>query len=354
MNAATLPDSMVENDSMMEKVKNSAFWLRVTCAVFLTLLAFYVLLLFIDPGQVVAILSKVSMSAVLLGFLFYIGSTCFRAARFCVIHPKVSMHTFFSIVSVHTLFTNILPARTGELAFPVLLKHVDRSSFLSSLSMLFIVRIFDLVAVFVLFFAALTMTYSQLDARLHTPMLAVSFAFIAGLAVIVGVLVFGKRSLPVARRLLFFDGLKNSRITAWAFSKLEILLDSFQIIRKAHALWRIMFFSILIWLCNYITVFIIVRSMGLDLSVWILTLGLTFSVLFSSLPIHGIGFFGTLEGAWTLIFLSFGAAKEISFATGLGFHIFNIIYLVVLGILGMVHLVFLRSRKGEKWQASLA
>lgn len=334
-------------DSILAKVKSQNFWLRVAGAAFLTLLTFYVLFLFIDPAQTIAILSQVSMTAVLLGFLFYMGSTFFRAARFHVVHPSVSTRTFFSIASIHTLLTNVLPARTGELTFPVLLKRIDGSSFISSLSMLFVVRIFDLIAVFILFFAALAMTYSRLDARLHLPMLAVSIAFLIGLALVFCVLVFGKRALAIARRMLFFDGLKNSRVTGWIFSKLELLLDGFQVIRKTRALSRIILFSIIIWLCNYVTVLILVRSMGLNLSILVLTLGLTFSTLFSSLPIHGIGSFGTLEGAWTLIFLSFGAPKEIALATGFGFHIFNIGYLVVLGILGMIHLIFLQDREGR-------
>ncbi len=328
-------------DSILMKTRSPGFWLRVTGAAFLTLLAFYMLFLFIDPSDVIDILSQVSVTAVVLGFVFYAGSTLFRAARFHVIHPPVPTRTFFSIASVHTLLTNVLPARSGELAFPVLLKRVDGSSFISSLSMLLVVRIFDLIAVFALFFIALAMTYPRLDARLHLPMLAVSLAFIAGLTAIFGILIFGKRALAIARRLLFFDGFKNNKVTAWIFAKLELLLDGFSIIRKSHALWRIMLFSLLIWICNFATAFVIVNSMGLGLSVWVLTLGFTFSTLFLSLPIHGIGFFGTLEGAWTLIFLSFGATKEVSLATGFGFHIFNIAYLVVLGVFGMVHLIFL-------------
>ncbi len=339
---------MVLPDSILAKVRSQNFWLRVTGAAFLTLLTFYVLFLFINPAQVVAILSQVSMMAVLLGFVFYIGSTFFRAVRFHVVHSNVPTRTFFSVASIHTLLTNVFPARSGELTFPVLLKRIDGSSFISSISVLFVVRIFDLVAVFVIFFSALAMTYSRLDARLHVPMLAVSFAFIVGLAAIFSILVFGKRALTIARRMLLFDGLKNSRITAWVFGKLELLLDGFSIIRQSHALWRIMLFSIIIWLCNYMTVFVLVRSIGFDLSILVLTLGLTFSTLFSSLPIHGLGSFGTLEGAWTLIFLSFGATKEVALATGFGFHIFNITYLVVLGILGMIHIVFLPKQEKDR------
>ncbi len=327
--------------SILPKARSFSFWLRVTGAAFLTLLAFYALFLFIDPAQVFGIISEVSMTAVFLGFIFYIGSTLFRAARFQVIHPKVSTRLFFSIASIHTLLTNMLPARTGELTFPVLLKRVDGTSFVSSLSILFIARIFDLVAVFVLFFAALAMTYQRIDLRLHLPMLAVSLVFVIGLAIIFAILIFGRRALAVARCMLFFDGLKSSRTTAWIFEKLEILLGGFQVIRRPDTLWRIMFFSILIWACNYAAAFVIVHSMGLGLSLWVITLGFTFSTLFSSLPIHGIGFFGTLEGFWTLIFLSFGATKEVSLATGFGFHLFNIIYLVVLGILGMIYLFFM-------------
>lgn len=328
-------------DSILARARRPNFLLRVVSTAFLTLLIFYVLFLFIDIAEVVDIISRVSLTVIIIGFLFYVGSTLFRAVRFHVIHPRIPIRSFFSITSVHALFTNVMPAKTGELAFPVLLKRVDGSTFMSSLSMLFIVRIFDLVAVFMLFFVALAMTYSRLDARLHILMLIVSIVFVVGLAVIFSIFMFGKKALAVACRMLFFDGLKNNKGTAWVFSKLELLFDTFHVIRQPHALWRILLFSLLIWFCNYAAVIMIVHSMGLGFSMWVLALGFTFSMLFSTLPINGLGSFGTLEAAWTLIFLSFGAAKEISFATGFGFHIIITSYLILLGIFGMVHLVFL-------------
>lgn len=332
-------------DTIIVKMKSHHFWLRVGGATFLTLLIFYALFYFIEPEEVVAILSKVSLRAIAIGFVFYFGSTLFRAARFHVVHRTISTRVFFSIASIHTLLTNLLPVRAGELTFPLLVKRVDGSPIMSSFSMLFIVRIFDLIAVFLLFFVAIAMTYTRLDVRLHVPMLLVSLSFVAGLAVLLCVLVFGKRALRVAHSILFFDGLRQNRVTRWIFSKLELLVKGFSVIRQRHAVLRIMLFSLLIWVCNYATVFVIVRSMGLDLSVWVLVLGFTFSTLFSSLPIHGLGSFGTLEGAWTLIFLSFGAAKEVSFATGFGFHVFNIAYLTLLAIVGTVHLMFLPKKE---------
>jgi len=54
------------------------------------------------------------------GFVLYACSYLFRALRFHILlNREVGMKNLFSIVCVHNMANNILPARTGELSFSV-------------------------------------------------------------------------------------------------------------------------------------------------------------------------------------------------------------------------------------------
>lgn len=317
--------------------------LRAMIALLITIGIFAVVFMFIDPADVLDSLKKVSLWGILLGFLFYLLSTTFRAARFYFMYRSVSFHTFFSIVSIHTFLTNVLPARSGELAFPVLLKKVDGSPVVSSLALLFVARIMDLTAVFLLFFVALAFVFNSLDANLVTPMILIGLAFFVLLIGFIFILVWGKKTLEVCRKFLIFDWLRYNKVTDFVFDKLHLLVDGMAVVKKTHSFLIVLFLSICIWSANYMTTWAIVSSMGFDLEFWILIMGFTFSTLVSALPIHGLGSFGTLEGAWVLIFLSFGATKEMALATGLAFHIFLLLYLMIFCVFGVVHLMVLKK-----------
>jgi len=75
--------------------------------------------------------------------------------------------------------------------------------------------------------------------------------------------------------------------------------------------------------------------MGLDLMMWVVILGSTFSIISTLLPIQGIGGFGTSEIAWALAFITLGLSKEVAISSGFGIHILIVVYFLILGSFGI-------------------
>lgn len=84
-------------------------------AVVITIVLVAVLLSQVSIGDVAKTLASIDLVYLIIGFILYLSSYFFRALRFHILlNNKVSIKDLFSIVCVHNMANNILPARTGE------------------------------------------------------------------------------------------------------------------------------------------------------------------------------------------------------------------------------------------------
>ena len=89
----------------------------------------------------------------LLGGLLYLVKTCLRALRFQRLNrqSKPSFAEMLRLVLASGLASQLLPLKLGEFAYIYLLKRSRRATISQGLSSLLIARLFDLLAVAVLF-----------------------------------------------------------------------------------------------------------------------------------------------------------------------------------------------------------
>jgi len=81
-----------------------------------------------------------------LSLLFYLATYIFRALRFSVMFPDISVLELSAVMAVHTFFNNVLPFRSGEASFPIILRKlfgVDIA--ISSVALLF-ARVLDILS----------------------------------------------------------------------------------------------------------------------------------------------------------------------------------------------------------------
>jgi uncharacterized membrane protein YbhN (UPF0104 family) len=91
----------------------------------LTVVLVAILLSQISLGNVSTTLTSIDSICVIIGFILYLSSYFFRALRFYILlNNKVNLKDLFSIVSVHNMANNILPARTGEISYVYLSKKL--------------------------------------------------------------------------------------------------------------------------------------------------------------------------------------------------------------------------------------
>ncbi|SER16430.1 Lysylphosphatidylglycerol synthase TM region [Amphritea atlantica] len=191
--------------------------------------------------------------------------------------PASRYPRMFYLSTNHNLLNNLLPMRTGEVAFPVLIKRYFGIGLMSSSSHLLLYRLLDLVA---LLSVAGVLALWQLNA-----MAAVGLALVTVAA------------------LLLFD--RGKRVVIWLLGrfsnqKLQQLAQTFAVLptRGGH-FSAIVIVTYAVWLTK------LLAFLGVVLQLSQLTLvqavsSVAVADLSSILPIHGVAGSGTFEAAFVL------------------------------------------------------
>jgi len=294
----------------------------------------WILLTQINLNEIVLVLSKINLNIFVVGFCLYLSSYFFRTLRFkTLLNNKIKFKKLFSIVCVHNLVNNILPARTGELSYIYLIKKNGISTG-EGIATLMIARVFDVIAISLLFFVSV-MFVGQLPSILFNAFYVIAGA-LAVLILFLGSLVYkGKKVIKLVDKILEKIKLKKFKIIAFLLKKAEETANNFERIKSKKVVFISFITSILIWCSAYSMNYVLLGGMGLDLMMWVVILGSTFSIISTLLPIQGIGGFGSSEIAWALAFITLGLSKEVAISSGFGIHILIVVYFLILGSFGI-------------------
>ena len=121
-------------------------------SIILTVILVAILLSQINPRTITTALTSINPIYIIIGFFFYLGSYIFRALRFYILlNKQIRVKSLFTIVCVHNMMNNILPVRTGELAYIYMLKKLHTKPTSEGFATLMVARVFDLITVSLLF-----------------------------------------------------------------------------------------------------------------------------------------------------------------------------------------------------------
>ena len=229
-----------------------------------------------------------------------------RSIRIMDWFEGAKFHSSVQVMLQHNLWNNLLPMRTGELTFPVLVtKHLD-SSVAESLVALFWFRVFDLLSICMILVCALSL---WLDYPVIIALaLVIFFIFIP-------VVNFFQRAIPTSLTI--------------QKSKLISVLQSLKTEHKQ--LWHCLLWSIASWISKlvaYASVFSMFAHADFVDSL-IAAIG---GELTSILPIHGIAGVGTYETGIVGMSLPMNMSYENTLAAGVNLHLFLLSITLLTGI----------------------
>lgn len=301
---------------------------KILKTVIFTIVSFllvWLLFRYVHLSDVVVAFSRVTLIGVLLGFVFYFLGYVIRAVRFYYqLNKKISFHTLFNIVCIHNAVNSLLPARLGELSYVYLVKKKNIPVAQSTAGLL-LTRVFDLIALILLFLLALFMSRATLPVffkNLIVPVLIVLGILVVGSALVVA-------CTPLLHRLRF----QESRFRI--IRMLHALIHSFHQEHTRSKLTMLFTTSIMLWISQFLMIYFIFLGV-LPVSGWSILIGSLFPILSTVLPVQGIAGFGSIEAAWALGFVMLGIAKEAAIATGFVFHLVIIGYFLLLGMVGWI------------------
>jgi hypothetical protein len=312
---------------------NNKFLTKVI-AVIITIILLALLFTQINLGDVILTIKGLNPIYLIAGFILYTCSYFFRAWRFHILlNKEVSIKDLFNIGCVHNLMNNLLPARTGELSYIYLLKKHHKRTIGEGIATLVVARIFDFIALGILFFGALFTVNDVppiiMDALWIIALIVITLFFLLGM-----ILYRGRSFINLIDTATKLIHLENNKIAIYCLQKGFETADSLEKINVKKIFVPMVAFSILIWVFNYAMGYLVLVAMRVILPIQVIVLGMTFTLLSTTLPIYGILGFGTNEGFWTLVFVPLGMTVQMAILSGFTYHIILIIDYLILGCIG--------------------
>lgn len=240
------------------------------------------------------------LSALILTFLTY----WLRALRVYDYYRRQMRGRFLACLRLtltHNLLNNLLPMRTGELSFPVLMARDFGIPAVHSVPVLLWLRLMDLhtLALFALL---------ALGSHLLGPAMAIALciAWLLLLVLVQGV-------APALRDRVGAPGDVGLR------GKLYLMLDALP--SSTTEFWRAWAWTFANWLVK-LSVFVWVLGLFLEVSIATAWLAVIAGDLTSVLPVHGVAGAGTYEAGVVAALLPFGVAGEAALTGAVNLHLF--------------------------------
>jgi uncharacterized protein (TIRG00374 family) len=314
---------------------NSKLLIKIFAA-FITIVLLALLFTQINLADIITTLKNINPFYPIAGFILYTCIYLFRAWRFHILlNKEVSIKDLFQIEGVHNMMNNLLPARTGELSYIYLLNKTNSRTIGEGVATLVVARIFDFIAMTILFFAAILMVQDIppiiKDALWMIAVFVITLLFVLGM-----ILSRGRSFVNLITTIMKSIHIEKYRISLYCLKKGFETTDSLEKIKVKNSIGQIVMLSILIWGFNYLLVYFLIVGMNFQLSFLIVILGCTFISLTTVLPIQGIGGFGSTEAVWTLVFVPLGMSLSDAIISGFCIHIVMIFYFIILGIYGWI------------------
>jgi len=156
-------------------------------------------------------------------------------------------------------------------------------------------------------------------------------------------LLYGRTFLTWVQRAATFLHINQANWIKYLMKKGDETVQSLEQKNIQHIHIYCLFSSLLIWGFNCGMIYFLLVGMGFDLSYLSVIIGATFILLTTILPIQGIAGFGTTELIWTVVFVSLGLSTNAAILSGISYHIFLILFFMVLGIYGWLKIRILLS-----------
>lgn len=282
----------------------------------------YFLLNQIKIENIEYVFDKLSVMSLILIILLYALIYLFRSLRFLALMATsgVRLQHMYFVVSIHTFLNHIMPARTGELSYPYLLKKHKGIGYALSGSGLVVVRLFDLIFSGALFLLAVYYESKTLGGSIPSILFAVASAVIILVIIMLNLKSITEVILKVLKQIF-----KKLEIDSYPAAKkimigMQEAAAALLMMRTKTIYFRLTALTAFAWLSTFGMFYVFMKEIAPSLSFMEVVLASVFSMVASLIPINTFGSIGTMEAGWALGFVFVGVPAEIAIASGFAIH----------------------------------
>lgn len=325
-------------------------------------LAIVALLLWqIDPLEVLRLLAGADLRWVLVGFGAFVVTNILRAYRFGVLldwrgpadegaadRPANRPITILPEMFALSFFNTILPSRSGELSFPYFMWRRHGVAVGESTAALIVVRIFDYLAVGLLY-----VVFAWLERQKLTPGAAQVVQIVAILLLLSMILLaaapwLGRVGLRLAAWLLDRFGLAAGRPGQMLLRSGRRAVSAFERMRTLRSYGLTLGWSLLTWLLTFAWFAAFMVAIGLPTPFTLVVVGSTFGVLAKALPFVTVGGFGAHEAGWAVGFGLVGMETGLAIASGFAVNILTVTASAVFGVGALIFMRWQERTEGQR------
>jgi len=320
---------------------------KISLTSILSILAIYLLLSQIELSSIPEVLTSIHPINLIVSWVLYAFFVFVKAYRFRIIisqntkvpeQSTISMMRLYSIISIHTFWSNLLPMRTGDLSYVYLMKTRGDVSGVKSISSLIIASVIDILLLMLTMMISGFLLRTRLNRTLSSIILfalpLIISSFLVGL--IIAMFIFPEhlsRFFDKISKLLHVD---KNRVFLWIYSKFKQILQEFTNISLNLRFIKIIWASIAVIFLRFGIQCYLIKAMDLQIGILPIIFALAFTGFCNIFPIQTVGSIGAVEAPWTLALISFSVTKEAAIISGFSLHIIILIYCALMGLYGFV------------------
>lgn len=256
---------------------------------------------------------SIPLDKLFLAILLLLSSYVFRALRLVFYFEEIPLKRSLACLRlsiIHNFYNNLLPMRSGELSFPILMSREYDIPYRKSLAALLWLRLLDLAAILMIGGIA--------------TLLVLDLWFLALVAVLIGALL----PLWMSRWFHYFTSRIMLRKPTWE-EKIEMIRQGWP--QQKIDIWRSWGWTLLNWIIKLLS-FAIVLQWFIDMQAIYALVAIIGAELSSVLPIHSVGGFGTYESAALIALSLFGQSSTEALKAVVNLHLFVIGMTLISGL----------------------
>lgn len=300
---------------------------------FVSTVVIYLLLRQIEIQSIWDLFIQVNKAWVLIGFGWYFLTNICRSYRFGTLlflpGPFKSLRLIPDMI-ILSFLNNVLPARAGELLFPVLMRQRHKVPVGQSLALLIVVRIFDFLAVSVLFLVFICLTIKQLTIISQQIVLGVVAVLLPSLLLLASFPWLGERGMTLFCWFLRYFGLAEHRVSQWLIQVGGNVVTAVAQVHSIKTYAKAFFWSLLGWLGTFAWFAAFLQALNLSTAYPFVVVGSTFATISKAIPLVTVGGFGAHEAGWGLGFRLVGMPLETAIASGFAVNMLTLVASITL------------------------
>lgn len=270
-----------------------------------------------------------------MAFLCLLCNYAIRTFRIQVLtgRPSKRFFTYFGVTGLYGFFNYLLPFKTGELSYPLMLNRHLEIPLSDGAASLLTARFFDLATIALFLPVVIVFCYSNLP-----PWLLIFSLFYCFL--ILSLMILLRKALQ--NESLNYDGNIFQGNIGNLFFKLIQALRKIQKQKQYTLVW---FYTILIWICIYLNFYFIVLAMGYTVSLVQMVVVLVLAVPISLMPIQGFANVGTHELAWVTAFSIYEMGRQDAVKIAVNSHLILFLFVIILGVIGWLFITVVKNQR---------